>query len=152
MALIAIGSAGLTSHPSVAEKLRFAPIHRVADKQCLTDLIQGRWDYSPEVHPEMMTTAKVATANLNDDRRAIFYLFDGRGWCGTGGCTLLIGEPRLGAGCRLIYAGSGFERAIEVLQARDHRYRRLYTPCETRFNGKEYWPVREECPTLDIPR
>jgi hypothetical protein len=151
--IIAIGAGGFVPPPVAAEKLRFVPIHGTDERRCLADLIAGRWNYSPEVHPEMMATAKLATANLHGvRRRGFFYLFDGRGWCGTAGCILLIGEARPGASCRLLYEVSGFEGAIETLRVSDHGYRRLYTPCETRFNGKEYWPVREECPTLDVQR
>jgi len=101
----------------------------------------------------MMATAIVATANLNrDDRKAYFYFFDGPGWCGTIGCTMLIGEARSGGGCRLLYDGSGFNTAVEVLRARDHGYRRLYTPCETRFDGKQYQKLRAECCRIDVQR
>jgi hypothetical protein len=164
MALSTIAAVDLAAQPVAAEKLRFTPIHKTGERYCLTALLkESHWRTSPQFHSEMMATAKVATADLDGARRkAYFYIFDGDGWCGTIGCPLLIGEVRLGRKCRLLYDGSGFADALregggfrpvmEVLRTRDHGYRRLYTPCDTRFDGKQYQKLHEECSRLDIPR
>jgi hypothetical protein len=145
-----------------AEKLNFAPIHMTEERHCLADLLgDSDWRYTPQFHPEMMATAIAAEANLSRDHRtSYFYVFEGPGWCGTIGCPLLIGEVRSGSRCRLLYDGTGFAHAlrdgfepiIEVIRARDHGYRRLYTPCETRFDGRQYQKLRAECSRLDVPR
>jgi hypothetical protein len=156
-----IGVIGLPS-PVTAEKLHFLPIHGTEESHCLADLLQeSRWDGSPEIS-EMMATAIVAEVHLSGDRRkAYFYVFEGPGWCGTIGCPLLIGEVRSSGGCRLLYDGSGFANALgdaglrpamEVLRARDHGYRRLYTPCDTRFDGKQYQKLHAECSRIDVQR
>jgi hypothetical protein len=162
MASVAIAILDLALRPAAAEKLEFSPIHTAAEKQCLADLLpNSRWRRSPEIHGEMMATAIAAKASLSVDRRtAYFYVFEGPGWCGTIGCTLLIGEVRSGGRCRLLYDGTGFayalrdgsEPIIELLRARDHGYRRLYTPCETRFDGRKYQKLRAECSRLDVQR
>jgi hypothetical protein len=160
----AVAVIGLAPNPVAAEKLHFTPIHKTEERHCLADLLQeSGWHSSPEFHPEMMATAITAAANLSSDRRkAYFYVFEGPGWCGTIGCPLLIGEVRLGRKCHLLYDGSGFANALregggfrpvmDVLRTRDHGYRRLYTPCNTRFDGKQYQKLHEECSRLDIPR
>ena len=84
-------------------------------------------------------------------RKQYIYIMNGFS-CGTAGCTMLIGETGNDETCHEIFAGSGFEHAIEVLRKRDHAYRRLYIPCEIRFNGHEYREARWRCPTLDIQR
>jgi hypothetical protein len=154
----------LALRPAAAEKLKFLPIHTAAQRQCLADLVrESRWRDSREVDPETLATAIAAEANLSGGRRrAYFYVFEGPGWCGTIGCPLLIGEVRWGAKCHLLYDGTGFANALrehgglrpamDVLRARDHGYRRLYTPCDTRFDGKQYQKLHEECSRLDIPR
>lgn len=65
---------------------------------------------------------------------------------------MLIGEVGAKGECHEIYHGAGFEAAITVLRKRDHGYRRLYTPCELRFDGREYDQIHEDCPTIDVQR
>lgn len=121
--------------------------------RCLSQLlVVSDWKYSPRFHKEMMSIAQVATTEL--DRRgskSFVYLFEESGWCGTAGCSMLIGEPERDGSCRLLYDGMG-ETSFTVLQRRDHGYRRIYAPCEARFDGHEYQQVHEECPNPDVHR
>jgi hypothetical protein len=80
-----------------------------------------------------------------------FIFFEDDGWCGTGGCPLLIGEAEARSTCRLLYDGAGFDN-ITVLPKRDYGYRRLYTPCEVRFDGRQYQQLHSECPSVDVQR
>ena len=74
---------------------------------------------------------------------------------------MLIGEVRKDGRCHEIYSGSGFHEAMAdsgfkpgmtVLRRRNHGYRRLYTPCELRFDGHEYQQIHEECPNINVQR
>lgn len=151
-ALIVLTDAAASA--SSAEKIVFKNSLTVGDRLCLTDLLRtGYQRVSPEDHREMIEAAKVGRADLKGDGRK-WYLFyiEIRGYCGSAGCKLLMGEPRKDGTCREIYNGAGFRHAVTVLPKRDHGYRRLYTPCEIRFDGRQYDLVREECPTLDVQR
>ena len=164
MVSVAVVTFGVALRHAAAEKLEFSSIHTAAERQCLSDLLRdSRRRDSREDHAAMMATAIAAEAKLSGDRRkAYFYVFEGPGWCGTIGCPLLIGEVRLGGRCRLLYDGSGFANGLrdgggfkplmEVLRARDHGYRRLYTPCDTRFDGRQYRKLHAECSRLDVQR
>jgi hypothetical protein len=55
-----------------------------------------------------------------------------------------------GAVCHEIYDGAGFEHATSVLAKRDHGHRRLYTPGEVRFDGRQCQQMRDECPNAVI--
>lgn len=87
-----------------------------------------------------------------NNREQYIYIMHEFGFCGTAGCSMLIGEERHNGTCQQLYDGSGFTHAIAVLRKRDHGYRRLYTPCELRFDGHEYQQIHEECPTIDVQR
>ena len=100
----------------------------------------------------MLAAAKVAPAYLNGNgRKDYFYLIEGEGWCGSAGCKLLIGETRRDGICRLLYDDDGLDN-ISLLRQRDHGYRRLYTPCEVRFDGRQYQQLHPACPTVDVQR
>ena len=100
----------------------------------------------------MVANAWVARANLSDDRRKDYiFLIEGSEWCGTGGCPLFIGREETDGSCRLLYDDSGF-RKFNVLRQPDNGYRRLYTPCEARFDGRQYQQLNPECPTPSILR
>ena len=107
----------------------------------------------PEFHQEMLAAAVVARADLkgNGQRQYIFTIAD-FAFCGTAGCSMLIGEARKDGACHQIYTDAGSEVAITVLRQRDRGYRRLYTPCEVRFDGHEYFKFHDECPTIDVQR
>jgi hypothetical protein len=101
----------------------------------------------------MRSVAVVARAHLSmNNREQYIYIMHEFGFCGTAGCSMLIGEERHNGTCQQLYDGSGFTHAIAVLRKRDHGYRRLYTPCELRFDGHEYQQIHEECPTIDVQR
>jgi hypothetical protein len=57
-----------------------------------------------------------------------------------------------GAVCHEIYDGAGFEHATSVLAKRDHGHRRLYTPGEVRFDGRQCQQMRDGCPNAVIHR
>jgi len=124
------------------------------ERHCLEEMLRsGHWRVTPQFHHEMIAAAVVARPELIAKRQKqyIFVITDFAS-CGTAGCSMLIGEPGKDGICREIYSGSGFVNAISVLPERDHGYRRLYTPCELRFDGREYQQVREECPSLNVQR
>ncbi len=120
---------------------------------CLRKLLRvSDWRYLPKARPEMMKIARVATAMLNDRGRPDYvYIFEGKGWCGTAGCPLLIGELASDGSCRLLYDDMG-DTSFAVLRRRDHGYHRIYTPCEARFDGRRYQAVHEDCPNPQTPR
>lgn len=100
-----------------------------------------------------MAAARVSRADLNWDRRKeYFFVIRDFASCGTAGCSTLIAEADSEGTCHEIYSGAGHESAVTVLRRRDHGYRRLYTPCEVRFDGRRYEQVRWQCPTLLIRR
>jgi hypothetical protein len=152
-ALLCFGLSMLLTLPASAEKLRFSKALDDGERHCLDEIIRkSDWAYSPEFWSEMKRIAEVARAHLSSKGYpAYFFLFEGDGWCGTGGCPLLIAETRGGETCRLLYDDSGFSN-IDVLRRRDHGYRRLYTPCEVRFDGRHYQQLHPECPSLDVQR
>jgi hypothetical protein len=108
---------------------------------------------SSDERNEFIGAAVVARVNLKGASRNDFvFVFEVHGYCGSAGCASLIGERRPDGHCHLLSEGDGAGDVVEVLNRRDHGYRRLYMPCEFRFDGKQYQQVREECPTLDIRR
>jgi hypothetical protein len=126
------------------------------EASCLSELLRAHFDYpgdhSDEIS-ELSRHAKVGRARLSVQRNAAYvFLFQNSGWCGSAGCLLIVGERRKDNRCHLLYESDGSEQAIEVLGERDHGYRRIYTPCEARFDGRRYQQVREECPTIDVQR
>jgi hypothetical protein len=151
--LLGLIFAALSVSPASAGKLDFSRTLDAYERLCLDELIHASsWGNSPEFWNEMSRNAEVARADLNSGgHKDYFYLFEDRGWCGTGGCPLLIGEAEAKGTCRLLYDDAGFDN-ITVLQRRDNGYRRLYTPCEVRFDGKQYHQLHPECPTVNIQR
>jgi hypothetical protein len=100
----------------------------------------------------MMEIGRVGTALLNNEGRPDYvFLFEADGWCGTAGCPLLIGELERGGACHLLYDGMG-DKSFTVLRRLDHGYRRIYAPCEARFDGRQYQQLHEDCPNPDVPR
>jgi hypothetical protein len=144
----------LLSPAGAAEKLSFRKKLETLERQCLAELIHASdwWKYTPQFADEMMRIAKVARTDLNGkDHTAYLYLFEDGSWCGTAGCPMLIGERQSDGRCRLLCDGNGVDRIL-VLRARDHGYRRLYLPCEVRFDGRQYQQLREECPNPNVAR
>lgn len=99
----------------------------------------------------MVKIASVASIILNNRGYPdyVYVLEDGIEWCGTAGCKLLIAEKGQDGTCHLLYDGVG-DTSFTVLRHRDHGYRRIYAPCEARFDGHEYQQLHEECPNLDV--
>ena len=131
-----------------AQELSFAG--RLDDSQtlCLKQLLDISW--TRQFHKEMIRIGQVATTMLNSRGLPDYvYLFEADGWCGTAACPMLIGEPGSYRTCRLLYDGMG-DKTFTVLRHRDHGYRRIYAPCEARFDGREYQQLREECPNPQV--
>ena len=123
------------------------------EARCLSELIQdSKWKYMAELRQEMMAIAEVGRADLSGDGRKeyVFVFNDGIRWCGTAGCQLLIGEKKSGA-CHLLYSGAG-DTSFTVLRPSDNGYRRLYMPCEARFDGRKYHQVHPDCPNAVVRR
>jgi hypothetical protein len=116
---------------------------------CLNELIAASHeaDTPLKAQQQLKTAAKVGGALVGNGREDFFYIFEDIGWCGSGGCLLMIGERQKDGSCRLLYEGAGDN--ITILRRRDYGYHRIYAPCELRFDGRQYQQVRPDCPTLD---
>lgn len=146
-----------------AQHILFRKSLTAADRHCLIDMLRsGSWHVSPQLHPKMIAAAVLARVHLkgNSEKQRIFVI-DESGFCGTAGCSMLIGEAGEDGICREIYSGSGFHEILTssgfkpgmtVLRKRDHSYRRLYTPCELRFDGRQYQQIHDECPNINVQR
>ncbi len=101
----------------------------------------------------MISIAEVGRADLKGDghKEYVFVFNGGIRWCGTAGCQLLIGETRSDGVCHLLYSGSG-DTSFTVLRRKDNGYRRLYMPCEARFDGRQYWRLHPDCPNAVVRR
>jgi len=137
-----------------AEQVQFTRLLDDSERRCLGEILRnGHWRRTSQFHPEMLAVAVAAEVELKKDgRKEYIFVMADSSFCGTAGCSMLIGEDQGNGSCRELFDGSGFTHAIAVLNARDHGYRRLYTPCELRFNGHQYQQLHEECPTLDVQR
>src|SRR5207248_1150659 len=83
------------------EELLFKKKLSPQQARCLGALLDTAWKYSPEDHAEMKQIAQVATARLDGHgRKHYVYLFEGSGWCGSAGCSMMIGEVEGDGGCR----------------------------------------------------
>lgn len=135
-----------------AETIRYRKILTAPERSCLSQILRtGEWRLSPDFHKSMILAAHVARIDLNGDhRKEYIFIISEFASCGTAGCSMMIGQTDKRGVCREIYSGAGFEHATRVLAKRDHGYRRLYTPCEVRFNGRQYQQVREECPNAVV--
>lgn len=145
-------AAPLAYSEASAQMLLFSHQLSPSQRACLTDVINGsEWGSSAESSAQMPAIAQVATARLSDHRKSYVFVFDAEWWCGTAGCPLLIGEVEQDGSCRLLYDDMGDE-TFTVLRRRDHGYKRIYTPCEARYDGKQYRAVHEDCPSPLTPR
>lgn len=136
------------------QQIHFARTLNGSERDCLTDLLRrGHWRLTPQFHREMLSVAVVARVRLGKGGREEFiYIMDEPSFCGTAGCSMLIGQLGKDGTCRELYDGDGLPYATDVLSRRDHGYRRLYTPCELRFDGREYRQIHDECPNIDVQR
>jgi len=151
--LLMISLAVMAASPAIAGKLRFTRNLGRDEVRCLSSLFwESNWSLETGWEYDMIADAEIARTDLNDDgRKDYIFLIEGFDWCGTGGCTLLIGRAESDGTCHLIYDDAGFPN-FTVLRARDNGYHRLYTPCETRFDGRRYQQLNPECPTATIWR
>lgn len=135
------------------EKLSFKKTLGAGEVRCLRQLFRvSDWRFVPQFEDDMLTDASVASAYLDGKgHEDLLYLIEGDGWCGTAGCKLLIGEVTPNGDCRLLYDDDG-TGDTRILQQRDHGYRRLYTPCEARFDGRHYRQLHPACPSVDVQR
>jgi hypothetical protein len=153
MMLVVVCASTFASYPARAQRVQFSKALSSEEVQCFRQLFEAsHWNIMPQWENEMLSDAKVGRVYLDNNRnRAYLYLIEGNGWCGSAGCKLLIGEPDTTGVCRLLYENDGSEN-FAVLRHRDHGYRRLYTPCEVRFDGRQYHQIHPACPSLDAPR
>lgn len=150
--LAIIGLSPLVANMAAAKRLNWSIKLGTDEVRCFDQIYPAsQWNNSHS-EEKMLADAKVASGYLNrNGRRSYFFLIEGERWCGTAGCKLLIGEVEQAGICRLLYDDDGSDN-IDILQRRDHGYRRLYTPCEARFDGQQYQQLHPECPTVDIQR
>jgi hypothetical protein len=141
--------AALLSSSADAKMSRWS--NRLSGEQlrCLSGILSDS-HWSRESQSEMPAIAQVLTTRLSDGRTAYVYVFEAIGWCGTAGCPLMIGEPAQDEVCRLLY--DGFGDIFIALRRQDHGYRRILTPCEARFDGRQYQQLHENCPSPVTPR
>jgi hypothetical protein len=135
-----------------AQMLTFSKSKSTDQVSCLKEALrESSWQNYPGLPDEMVRIAQVTTTVLNDQGRPdyVYVLEDGIDWCGTAGCKLLIAERRRDGTCHLLYDGMG-DKSFTVLHRRDHGYRRIYAPCEARFDGHQYQQFHKECPNVDI--
>lgn len=149
--LLIVGVSVVVVSAASAEQLRWSKKLTGEETRCLSQLMRaGDWaDASAALLEKLMAEAVVSRAELNRDHREEYvYIIHDFGWCGSAGCSLLIGERRDDRICHLLYDGHGDDE-ITVLRRRDKGYRRLYTQCEIRFDGRQYQQIHPDCPTLD---
>jgi hypothetical protein len=145
------------SGPAAAEQgkvIHYKKPLTVAAQRCLAEILEaGDWRFTPQLHEDMMSVTMFARTKLNGRTREHYiYVMNDFSFCGTAGCSMLIGEASPGGICHEIYSDAGSEVAITVLKQRDRGYRRLLTPCEVRFNGREYEKLHDECPNINVQR
>jgi hypothetical protein len=145
---------GQTTSASSEENIFLRKSLTASDRRCLAEILRtGHWRLMPEFHQDMAVAAVVARPDLKGSgQKEYIFVINDFASCGTAGCSMLIGELRGDGACHEIYSGAGSEEVMTVLRQRDHGYRRLYTPCELRFDGHEYQQVHDECPTIDVQR
>jgi hypothetical protein len=150
--LIVAGCSALLATDAHGQKLSWSKRLTIEDVRCLNELIRGSHyaDVTADERHKLARTVRVSHTDLNGSRRKNYiYLFDNIGWCGSAGCTVLIGERWADRLCHLLYSGSGWFTAT-LLSQRDHGYHRLYLPCEIRFDGRQYQDVHEDCPNANV--
>jgi hypothetical protein len=150
--LVGICIAALASGAQ-AQKLYWTKSLSAADLRCFHQLLYAsHWYEKAKLESEMISDAKVAHIDLNNDgMQDYIFLIENLNWCGTAGCQLFIGQAGKDGICHLLYDDSGGPN-VTVLRPRDNGYRRLYTPCEARFDGRQYQQLNLDCPTATIWR
>lgn len=151
---IAFCSLPISDGVAKSRKLHWSKTLSSGEQACRDELIlSGNLaDPGTKEFRVLQAAARVARSDLNGDGRSeYFYLFEDSGWCGSAGCALIVAEGGTRGNCRPLFNGYGWF-STEVLRASDHGYRRLYLPCEARFDGRRYQQVHAECPTVDVQR
>jgi hypothetical protein len=123
--LIVAGCSALLATDAHGQKLSWSKRLTIEDVRCLNELIRGSHytDVTADERHKLARTVRVSHTDLNGSRRKNYiYLFDNIGWCGSAGCTVLIGERWADRLCHLLYSGSGWFTAT-LLSQRDHRGR-----------------------------
>jgi hypothetical protein len=138
------------SRPIVVKDLLFSKRLTPAQTHCLDDLLSApSWGGEPDEKAELKRVAQVATAGLSDNRRTQYiYLFETPGFCGSAGFSMIIGEVH-GGGCHMLYDYDS-DGSFTVLRERDHGYHRLWSPCEARYDGRQYQLLHESCPNAIV--
>lgn len=134
--------------------LRFTNEKNSDQIDCLRQILRNSsWQKYPSLPSEMVKISEVSTTSFNNKglKDYVYILEGGIDWCGTAGCKLLIAERLPNGDCHLLYEAAG-DTTFTVLRRRDHGYKRIYTPCEARFDGQQYQPVHEDCPSPLTPR
>jgi len=152
--LIAASLVAVVVSTAQAQKLAFSKKKNTGQVDCLQQILQeSGWHNNFRRYSNMINIAEVAETHLNkeDSIDYIYVLADGIEWCGTAGCKLFIAERGGDGTCHLLYEGSG-DTSFTVLRQRDHGYRRIWAPCEARFDGRQYQQLHEECPSPSVPR
>lgn len=142
----------ITTAAAGAEQLDWSRRLNAEETGCLFELMRASdWpDASASLLEKLIAEAVVSRTDLNHGRREDYvYIIHDFGWCGSAGCKLLIGERRNDGVCHLLYDGHGDDE-ITILRRNDNGYRRLYTQCEIRFDGRQYQQIHPDCPTLDV--
>jgi hypothetical protein len=147
LCLLAAGLALLAFSAAEAKMLLFSERLTPTQAVCLRQLFSaGYWKDSPDLQAQMPSIAQAATTRLSDVGKAYIYIFKGRGWCGTAGCPMVIGEMGRDGICRILYDAFG-DTTFTVLPRRDNGYRRIYASCEARFDGHQYQQLNGDCPS-----
>src|SRR6266851_8164235 len=91
--------------PASATEILYRQDLTASAQRCLAQLLEsGEWKYLPQDHRKMMSIAVVAEAYLDGPtRRHYIYVMHDSGFCGTAGCSMLIGEGSKDGSCREIY-------------------------------------------------
>jgi hypothetical protein len=151
MGLLLAELGGLIAADAAAQELSFSKSLTPSQAHCLDDLLRTSYfKYSPSVHLEMKQIVQVATAKLDGPgRRQYVYLFESFGFCGTAGCSMAVGEEEHDGLCRLLYAYYS-NGTFTVLPKRDHGYHRFWSPCEARYDGRQYQLLHPDCPNAVV--
>lgn len=148
--LFVAGLWAFSGRAAAAEQLSFSKRLTSAQTHCLDDLLSSPdWTGAPDEKDKLESDAQVAAATLGQNGRTQYiYLFENSGYCGSAGCLMMIGEARGGV-CHMLYDYDG-DGSFTVLRKRDHGYHRFWSPCEARYNGRQYQLLHESCPNAMV--
>jgi hypothetical protein len=144
--LFLLALSALPARGAAAGKLVFSKQLTPAQAHCLDELLNAPdWGGEPDEKRELRGAAQVSTATLGDNGRTQYiYLFKTSEFCESAGCLIIIGEIQPSGACHLQYDYDS-DGSFTVLRKRDHGYHRIYTPCEARFDGRQYQLLHGDC-------